>query len=199
MAAVNESQGLKIAVAFFISLSVILAVTSYFLYSSVSSTRWRLDSERDAHHFAKRATAMAVTQYDELRTRIGTKAEEHDAVKHEISAHFKKVQERLENLINLVNAAVETAEKNGAQGKELEDVKLKVQTVIASFRSEPNKTYISSIDRQTEAMENLALLTTQLSLKYAALKKSVEGATSAPKGQKDQGPTTKDRVPATTD
>ncbi len=34
MAASNDSQGLKIAVAVFIALSVILAVTSYFLYSN---------------------------------------------------------------------------------------------------------------------------------------------------------------------
>ena len=32
--AANESQGLKIAVAAFVSLTVILAVTCYFLYSN---------------------------------------------------------------------------------------------------------------------------------------------------------------------
>ena len=36
MAAANESQGLKIAVAAFVTLTVILAVTSYFLYSAYS-------------------------------------------------------------------------------------------------------------------------------------------------------------------
>ncbi len=39
MAAANESQGLKIAVAAFITLTVILTVTSYFLYSTYSSGR----------------------------------------------------------------------------------------------------------------------------------------------------------------
>jgi hypothetical protein len=199
MAEANESPGLKIAVAAFISLTVILAVTSYFLYSNLESAKAMLDSERDAQNRARRTATLALTQYDDMRTRIGTKAEEYDAAKNEIFAHFRKVDERLDNLVNAVNAAVKTAEQNGAQGQELEDIKLKVETVIASFRSEPNKTYISSIDRLTEAMENLSLLTTQLSLKYAALKKSVGGATSAPKGQKDQGPTTKDRLPATKD
>ena len=37
MAAANESQGLKIAVAALISLSVILGFTSYFLYSIVAN------------------------------------------------------------------------------------------------------------------------------------------------------------------
>ena len=43
MAAANESQGLKIAVAAFITLTVILTVTSYFLYSNGASAEARLD------------------------------------------------------------------------------------------------------------------------------------------------------------
>ena len=42
MAASNDSQGLKIAVAVFIALSVILAVTSYFLYSNGTVAEARL-------------------------------------------------------------------------------------------------------------------------------------------------------------
>jgi hypothetical protein len=199
MAAANESQGLKIAVAAFISLSVILAVTSYFLYANVASAQARLDFERDAHNRARRAADMALSQYDAMRARIGTRAEEFDATKQEISAHFKRVEDRIDNLMNAVNAAVRTAEQNGAQGPELEDTKIKVQTVIASYRSEPNKTYISSVDRLTEAMESLAILTTQLSVEYAALRKSLEGATGVPKGQKEQAPGTKAKAPKTKD
>jgi hypothetical protein len=192
MAAANESQGLKIAVSAFITLTVILAVTSFFLYSSVAIAQAKLDSARHAQNLAKRAEALALMHYDEMRIRIGTKAEDCDAAKKEISANFKKVGERIDNLINAVNAAVHTAEQNGAQGHELEDIKLKVQRAIASYLSDPNRTYISSLERLTDAMENLALLTTQLSLKCAAMKKSLDAATSGAKGQKDQGPTTKD-------
>ena len=186
MAAANESQGLKIAVAAFISLTVILAVTAYFLYANVASAQARLDVARDAERRAKLSANLVLSQYDAMRTKIGTKAEEFDAAKEEISANFKKIDERLNNLSNAVDAAVQTAEQNGAQGPELEDLKLKVQSAIASYRSEPTKNYIATLDRLTDAMENLALLTTQLSLKYAAVKKSLEGATGGAKGQKEQ-------------
>jgi hypothetical protein len=73
-----------------------------------------------------------------------------------------------------------------------EDAKPKLQKAIASYRSEPNKNCISSLDRLTELMENLALLTTHLSRNYVGVRKSVEGATSGAKGQKDHRPTTKD-------
>ena len=47
MAAANESQGLKIAVAAFVTLTVFLAVASYFLYSAYSRSEAQLESERD--------------------------------------------------------------------------------------------------------------------------------------------------------
>ena len=48
MAAANESQGLKIAVAAFVTLTTVtLAVTSYFLYSAYSRSEAQLESERD--------------------------------------------------------------------------------------------------------------------------------------------------------
>ncbi len=46
MAAANESQGLKIAVAAFIALTVILTVTSYFLYSAYASADAKLHSRQ---------------------------------------------------------------------------------------------------------------------------------------------------------
>ncbi len=191
MDAANESQGLKIAVSAFIILTVILAVTSYFLYSNASSAQARLDSEREARARAMRTADLALRQYDEMRTRIGTKAVEFDSAKGEISASFKKVDQRLNNLINSINSAVQTAQQNGALEPELEDAKLNVQKAIASFRSEPNKNYISSLERLTELMEHLALVTTQLSRDYVSMRKSLEGATSGAKGQKDEGPRTK--------
>ena len=44
-AAANESQGLKIAVAAFVVLTVALAVTSYFMYSAYSRSEAQLESE----------------------------------------------------------------------------------------------------------------------------------------------------------
>jgi hypothetical protein len=114
--------------------------------------------------------AEASNQYDGLRARIGTKAGDFDAAQQEISAHFKKVDERIANLMSRFDAAVRIAEKNGAQGRKLEEAKNMFERAITAYRSEPNKTYIASIDRLTEAMEGLALLTTELSLTQTAVK-----------------------------
>ena len=91
-----------------------------------------------------------------MRIRVGTKAAEFDAAKEEISANFKNVAERLDKLEIAVNAAVEAAQQNEAQGQDLEAAKLNVQRLIASYRSQPKKNFVSSLDRLTELTEKLA-------------------------------------------
>ncbi len=78
MAAANESQGLKIAVAAFIALTVILTVTSYFLYQAYSSADAKLQSANEEVNKKNQANSLALTQYQEVRGKVGTKAEEHD-------------------------------------------------------------------------------------------------------------------------
>jgi hypothetical protein len=185
MAAANESQGLKIAVAAFIALTVILTVTSYFLYQAYSAADAKYQAASEEVNKKNQANSLALTQYEEVRGRVGTKAQEHDQTKEEIGAHFKKIEQRLDGMINTVNASVTKAQQEGAQGTELEETKQKVQQIIASLRAEPNKTYISSLDRITELMENLAMLSTELSLNYVSLRKSLEASTSVAKTQVD--------------
>ena len=74
MAAANESQGLKIAVAAFVTLAVILAVTSYFLYSAYSRSEALLDSEKSNVAKANKAASDAITWYNEFRQKAGVRA-----------------------------------------------------------------------------------------------------------------------------
>ncbi|WP_165245724.1 hypothetical protein [Paludisphaera soli] len=183
MAASNESQGLKIAVAVFVTLTVILAVTSYFLYSSYARSEGLLASEADKASKSRREADEALTQYDEFRKTIGARATEFDPAKTEIATHLKKVEDRLLGIANMVNASVSRAQAAGAQGPELEDAKQKVQLAIESFKKEPNKNYISALDRLVELLENLSLVDAELAANEAALRNNLESATSVAKDQ----------------
>jgi hypothetical protein len=185
MAAANESQGLKIAVAAFIALTVILTVTCYFLYSAYAAADAQKTAAQEEASKQGKAASIALNQYEEVRGRVGTKTAEYDQAKEEIGAHFKKIDQRLDGMINAVNTAVGKAQAEGAQGTELEETKQRIAQIAASMRSEPNKAYISSLDRAAELMENLALLSTELSLNYVGLRKSLESATSVSKTQID--------------
>ena len=185
MAASNESQGLKIAVAVFVTLTVILAVTSYFLYSSYARSEGLLLSETDKAAKARREADEALNQYDEMRKTVGSRAAEFDPAKTEIATHLKKIQDRLLGLGNMVKSSIDRAKAAGVQGPELDDAHQKVQLAIDSYAKEPNKNYISSLDRLVELMENLTLVDSELAANHAALRNNLESATSVAKSQID--------------
>ncbi len=185
MAASNDSQGLKIAVAVFIALSVILAVTSYFLYSNGSAAEARLATQTEKANAAQKAQNIQQAQIEELRNRIGVRTEEADAIKNEIDTHYKRVYERLDALGNKVNTVLQKAQAAGAQQQELQELQDRVRQGIQMFRAENNRNYISSLDRLTEVMENLALLTTQMGVDFVDVRRSLESATNVTKQQVD--------------
>jgi hypothetical protein len=178
MAAANESQGLKIAVAAFVTLTVILAVTSYFLYTAYSKSEAQLEA-------AQENLRTAQNQYDEFRKLAGVRAEEFDPAKAEATTYFKKTDERIGNLANTVSAAIKQAQEAGATAAELEDAKAKVQTIVTSYRNEPNKNFISTEDRLVELLENVALLSTQLSANYTGVRRGLESSNTNAKQQID--------------
>ncbi|QEH34342.1 hypothetical protein OJF2_28780 [Aquisphaera giovannonii] len=181
MAAANESQGLKIAVAASITLMVIMAVTSYFLYSAYARSEALLEGEREKVAAAKKAESLAASQSNELMQLAGAKANEFDPAKAEIGAAFKKATERVANLVNSTNAAIQRAQQAGAEGKDLADLQGRVQLVVNSFQSEPNKNFVSTMDRLLELLENVTLLNTEMSTNYVSLRKGLESSTSVAK------------------
>ena len=89
----NDSQGLKIAVAAFVSLTVILAVTAYFLYSAYAKADAQLAAETQKANTSQQAANLALTQYDELRKRIGPRGEDFEQAKTEMKTEQKKVDD----------------------------------------------------------------------------------------------------------
>ncbi|MGC8642893.1 MAG: coiled-coil domain-containing protein, partial [Isosphaeraceae bacterium] len=185
MAAANESQGLKIAVAAFVTLTVILAVTSYFLYTGYSRADAIAEAEKGKAAQANKQAGLAVNQYDDFRKLIGTKAEEYDPAKAEVGTFFKKNVERVNSLVTATDTAIQKAMQAGAQSKDLDDARTRVKMIVNSYQNEPNKNFMSTLDRLTELLENLALLSTDMSANYVGLRKSLESSTEVAKKQID--------------
>lgn len=177
MAAANDSQGLKIAVAVFVTLSVILAVSTYFAYSEYAKADAKYTKAESDAAAAKKAQSEALNQLDGLSKEvIGARAQEYDAIRAEVKKALQKNDERLNELIAQVDAAVDQAKASGAQGQELEDAKAKVRQLAASIRTEPNKTQLALIDRLTDLISNSAMLSTRLALNYVDVKRNLEVA-----------------------
>jgi len=71
MAAANESQGLKIAVAAFVALAVILAVTTYFGYSQYGQAQAKYEDAEKKLQTATRAIDDERTRVTELKQLAG--------------------------------------------------------------------------------------------------------------------------------
>ena len=113
MAAANESQGLKIAVAAFIALTVILTVTCYFLYYGVLRGRRQADIGQRRLAAKVQGPSLALNQYEDVQRQGRHQGQEYDQAKEEISAHFKKIDQRLDAMINAVNTAVRRPRRKG--------------------------------------------------------------------------------------
>ncbi len=181
----NESQGLKIAVAAFVTLTVALAVTSYFLYSFYSQSEAKLES-KEKEAAAQQETARNRTRdWDELRQLAGARAADFVEAKAEVTTFLNKNGVRINHLVDATNAAIQKAQQAGTDSKDLEEARTRVQTIVNSYLTEPNKNLISTLDRLTELLENISLLSTEMSSNYLGLRKSLESTTSVAKQAND--------------
>ena len=112
-----ESRGLKITVAVFITLTVVLLVTSFFLYSAYASA---------------------------LAAAIRAKADD-EQTNEEIIIYLKKVDEMLNTLAATVDLEVAKAQAEGAQGPILEDAANQIRRLIASYRNDKADLYIIAL------------------------------------------------------
>jgi hypothetical protein len=179
MAAANDSQGLKIAVAVFVTLSVLLAVTTYFGFSEYGKAESQRKTAEEKTAQAQKASNDALADVELLRKEIGLRSEGSEAVKNEIKKEYDKIDKDLDALITEATAAVAKAQAAGAQGTDLEDAKARVQQIVKTYQGEPDKTFMSSLDRMTDLLKNLSLLTTQLSINYTEVKRGLEGSSEA--------------------
>ena len=183
MAAANESQGLKIAVAVFVTLAVILAVSTYFSFQAYSVADAKMTAAEGKAKTANDAASDALNQRDLMFKEVGARAQEIDAVKAEIKKEHTAIDEKLKAMIDQVTDAVAKAQASGAQGPELEEAKQSVMKIAADYRGEPNKTYISALSRMTDLLKNLSALSTRLSLNYVDVKRTLESANTVNAGK----------------
>lgn len=185
MAASNDSQGLKIAVAAFVSLTVILAVSCYFLYSNYSQTDALLTKAKSEAKSAKDAQSLALRQLDDLRKAVGTRAEDFDAATAEMKKSQKDIDDKVAGIPKKVDEVVAKAQAAGLTGPEIQEHRDTIKRLIQEYQGEVNKTYISSLNRMTDIYENLDYLYTSLAMNYAGLRRSLESSNTVNKSQTD--------------
>ena len=160
MAAANESQGLKIAVAAFVTLSVILAVTSLFpLLDLFSGRRPAGDGQRGPEYRQEGPEHACRPSTRICGARSASAPRTPTPPRPRSTPTSRRSTSGSTNLGNQVNAAMQKVQQSGRQAPGAPGrFRARSSRRSQSFRSETNKNYISSLDRMTELMENLSLL-----------------------------------------
>jgi len=185
MAAANESQGLKIAVAVFVALTVLLAVTAYFLYSNYDYASQQLAKAQSDLQNSKRAEDTVARQYEDLAKKIGAKTQQAEEVTAEIKAAEKKITDEIASVAPLVNDLVGKVQAAGGTSPTLEETKNTAANLIGSHQSEPNKSFIATALRLTDLLKNQAKLSSTVAMSYVDLKRSLESVNLVNKQQLD--------------
>ena len=179
MAAANESQGLKIAVAAFVSLSVILAVTSYFMYSNYSQEAVKA---ADAENKSKEKEKVAL---DALRNRTNAlekiggpelaKRDTVDAVNKAIGDETKKWEQKLAAGSAELTKALTAGPGQTQRSQDVEKARELAEKALSGVTSEPQATFNSRIDRMVDLIIAQTQLTISLLGDNADLRQTLEG------------------------
>ncbi len=180
MAAANESQGLKIAVAAFVTLTVILAVTTYFGFSSYSEANAKLAEAQQTIQTKDTAAREAIGNLDDLKSRAGyppTKYEEYPSVKDAIKKDEAQLKENVTAMVGKIQGMIDqyrqAIQQNNVNGVAQADVERLVQAAnekAAQILNEPNPTFQSTQQHMMELMDNMAQLTTAMSMDNQGLR-----------------------------
>ncbi|WZO96136.1 hypothetical protein EP7_003120 [Isosphaeraceae bacterium EP7] len=173
----NESQGLKIAVAAFVSLTVILAVTSYFLYSSYDQASVKqIAAERKASESDNKAS-LAVQEANFLKTQAGySSIEDFEQAKAAMKKDQDAIAASIRDAAKEVNEAIAKSKAAGLNDPKFEELTASIQGLATQYESDPNKTYKDSLIRLKDLLLNQARLATNLSLNDLELRTRLENS-----------------------
>jgi hypothetical protein len=177
MAAANESQGLKIAVAAFVTLTVVLAVTTYFGYSGYSQASEQLANEKSEKNKADATARTAVQDWNDLKKEYGyEKLEDPQAVRDAIKKDRKGLDDQVTQLRGKVTQALDRFKAAGGNQQKVDELNQAADQIVNQFLNEPSRTAMSTLSRLIELFDNTVQMTNELAFDNEDLRKQLAEA-----------------------
>lgn len=189
MAAANESQGLKIAVAIFVSLTVILSVATYFVYSEYSKSEEKLADATQKASQNQQAASKALADFQTVRDRSGYQTlNDAQQVVEGIRKDQEGLIEKLADMEQAVSAAISRVRDAGAPAEEVNQFQTDLQRITQRFQEETqldSATLKSSLETLTELISNTNQLATSLAANNVRLRRDLESINQVNKTELD--------------
>ncbi len=185
----NENQGLKIAVACFVMLAVILAVTTYFGFKSYGEADKKFRSAETDAKTEREERAKIQRNFNDLKDKAGLAAlpkpsQDDAAIPKAIADYRDALKKKVTVSIDECKNAIRTYKEAGGGQAKVDELSASLETIISGL-DDPAQTLISLSDRLAELLGNQALIATHLGLEYKGTRTILE-ATNGINNQKLQ-------------
>lgn len=174
----NDNQGLKIAVVVFVTLSVVLAVATYFGFSNASFYNQKMEQANQDASQAKQAQAQLQRSFDDLKREAGYEKTDDSAVLDQITKDRQKLNQDVAALTARVQEVVNTYKSAAgpAGNPQVDQFADSARTAAESLTAEPKRTLTSTIDRMLDLLGNQSQLLTAVALDYQTVRKGLEAS-----------------------
>lgn len=167
MASGNESQGLKIAVAVLVALTVMLLVGTYFVYSEYSKASEQLAAAKGEASQKATLASNALRDMQSIRDRAGyTEQPDAKSTLDQITKDQEALVQKVSALHAEITAALDAAQKAGANPAELERLRGNLDQQVRRWTDESTQspTLRSSLDTAIDLAVNQGKLSAALAL-----------------------------------
>ncbi|MBX6313282.1 MAG: hypothetical protein IRY99_10270 [Isosphaeraceae bacterium] len=173
----NEAQGLKIAVAVFVTLTVILGVTTYFGFSNYATAEAQREDAVKQKNAALNEATKARQELTELKQIAGyEKIEEFPQLKDAIAKDSAKLRERINQINKEVSDMVAAYQQAGGNDKKIVELQSAANQIVAQYSAETFQSFQTLLNRMAELLANQAQLATAMALDNEALRRDLANA-----------------------
>ena len=169
----NENQGLKIAVACFVMLSVILAVTTYFGFKYYMETDKKLVDAMTSAGSEKKEQERLTRILTDFKDKVGLSKTEFDDLPKAADKSVDELTKKAVAVRDAANKAIDEAKSSGASLGQLDVARQSLDTIIAAI-NDPARTVLSTADRYAEITSNLAIISSMLAVEFETTRKNLE-------------------------
>lgn len=190
MAAGNDNNGLKIALAVSITLVILLGVASYFLYSSYADTSAKFEEQGKKLSQANTEKTQAIEQFNQIRDLAGIgEAATIDEVRKKYTENNAALTAKVQSINTYIGNAVKAIKQEAAEKKletvpkEVADLESKGAELAQALAAPENLKGISGqLDKMTDLVVNTANLLSETARDNINLRRdlaAVNGITAA--------------------
>ncbi len=181
----NDNQGLKIAVACFVMLSVILAVTTYFGFSNYATSEKKLEQTNSDLSTTKNDYEKLRRLMIDIREKVGLPKAEDEDVPKQVTKNLEEMTKKVAGIAEEGRKTIDAYKGSGGNLGKLDEIRQSLDAIVAGLNAPASNSLLGSLDRLHEMLNNQTQLATALALEFHDTRRQLEAVDQVNAAQLD--------------